>query len=435
MQLIDERNGTDGLANGSETTTATIASRRDHLLARVRDRQLRLAVAGQVIASARYARLAGQLRAWRGQDVLAAAAVFAAAVLIGAPALAQQGPTVVRTAEVRRELVQQHQRVTGTLRAVSRAAVAAQEEGAVLRVLVDEGDAVKQGQAIAELDARRLAAQLAESEAELTAARAQVAEREAELARYRRDADKLAELRQTQVATQREYDDAVTAMNVGEAQLDSARRRVEQVTQRVALLKIRLADTHIFAPFDGRVVVRHVEPGVWVRPGDAVATIVSAGRIEARLEVPERLVDAVNRHAHQLSIAVEADGVTRASLAIRPVPQVDPRVRTFAVIAELDNSDEAMTPGMSVSAWVPAGESAMRTTVPKNAVIRSALGAMVYMASGKQPVAQPVPVKILFETGDRVVVESEQLADRDLVVVEGNERLMPSSPLVLAAQH
>jgi multidrug efflux pump subunit AcrA (membrane-fusion protein) len=91
---------------------------------------------------------------------------------------------------------------------------------------------------------------------------------------------------------------------------------------------------------------------------------------------------------------------------------------------------------MSIEAWVPTSSETLALTAPRDAVIRDGRTAFVYRASAGEdgaPSAQRTPVKVLFEWGDSVAVESTGLAAGDRVVVEGNERLVPGAPLILAA--
>jgi len=436
------------LTPNQETTDSAATDRQASRIARTaaaikaytdaRRQQLEAALAGDVTTSGKYAEQAKKWSAGIGRFIaMPIALVITAIFSAGTAQAADMPPATVRTAEVRQEVVQKHNQVTGTLRAVSRTRLAAQEEGAVRDVTVDEGSFVKKGQVIARLDDRRHRARLSEAEAALSTARAGIDERQAELIKARRDREKLTHLKERNAATDLEMRDAITAVSVAKAQLASAQRRVEQLAENVELHRIGLEDTRIIAPFDGRVVERHVEPGEWLQPGEPVATIVSSGTIEAWLEVPERYADEVAAHVDRVTVRIGSDQTDRKSRHVRMVPQVDPRARTFALIVELDNTNEALSPGMSVSAWIATGKAVKQTTVPKDSVIRTARGAHLFRAAvdeNGQATAEYTLVKVLFETGDRVVIADSKLAQGDLVVVEGNERLIPTMPLVLAAK-
>jgi hypothetical protein len=86
-----------------------------------------------------------------------------------------------------------------------------------------------------------------------------------------------------------------------------------------------------------------------------------------------------------------------------------------------------------VVGWVPTGASGEHLIVPTDAVMRNDMGAFLYVARqlGEGPAqAMPANVKVLFEMPGRVVVESPGLQAGELVVVEGNERLFPTAPVL-----
>ena len=356
-----------------------------------------------------------------------------AAILWASAAVAQERQVPVRTAPVVIEEVQQTQRVTGSLRAVSRAQVAALEDGQIVTVLVREGARITKRDVLARLDDRRLRAQIAESEATLKAAQAIIDQRRAELAKAEQDHKRANQLVQRRAISQEEYDHAQADASVARARLTAAERERTQIESRRQLLQVRLEDTTIAAPFDGYVIERHVEPGGWVRPGDPIVTLVSAGTIEAWIEVPERFAADIARSTTPITIEVPSVGQSIEVRQGKRVPQMDPRARTFFIVVELSDQAGLLTPGMSASAWVPVGPSSEQLTVPGDAVIRDATSAFVYkvqQANGGGHAVQ-VPVRVLFQVAGKVAVVTKDLSPNDHVVIEGNERLLPGTKVAL----
>lgn len=355
--------------------------------------------------------------------------------LLALPTLAIGQVTTVRTAPVTEDVVQEHRRVTGSLQAVSRALVASQESGLITDVLVDEGSVVQAGEVIAKLDARRLHAQLDEARAAHENAIAVVAEQEAEFSFAEYERDRIQRLFKANTASERERNEAVRLHGVRKAQLAAAQKVVDSTARQVELLEIRLADTDVKAPFDARVVSRHVEPGEWIQPGEPLVTLISAGHIEARLEVPERYAESLLSGVKELYVEIAADGRSLPSLDVRPVPDIDPRARTFQVFVTLDNTSGELAPGMSVNAWVPTSEKKLALLAPKDAVIRNGRNAYVYrVENGDTSTAQRQPVTVLFAQDDELALTPEQgLTAGDQVIVEGNERLFPGTQVAVAA--
>ncbi|WP_425398976.1 efflux RND transporter periplasmic adaptor subunit [Aeoliella sp.] len=363
-----------------------------------------------------------------------ASTLFTLLALLAPHSWGQQPPSTVRAALVENRDVQHHHRVTGSLRAVARGDVSALEEGRIVEITVREGAEIRQGDVIARLDQRRLAAQRSELVASLKAAEATVSQTKLELMQARRDLERSRDLVASRAVTVEEFQHRETNAAVAEANLATNERRVAEEQSQLELIDVRLADMVVRAPYDGFVVSRHAEPGEWIRPGEPFITLVSSGTIEAWLDVPERFSQSLS----DSSLQVKAEGVQESlgALAVKRVSDVNTRTRTFPLVLTLDDRAGQLVPGMSVSAWLPLGPRQSRLTVPKDAVIRSGRTAYVYKAVDQPSgaVAVQTPVSVAFETGESVVLSGGNLVAGDLVVIEGNERLMPGSAIVVFTQ-
>ncbi len=323
--------------------------------------------------------------------------------------------------------------VTGDLRALRRADVAAREAAAVDSMEVNEGDLVQAGAVLAKLDGRRLAAQLAEAEAALTASRAELTQREAENDRARRDEDMMRALWEKKAVAEREYLDSAREAKVAIAKENAAREAIDAAQKRLDLLTVRKGDLEVTAPFKGRVVARHVERGEWLKEGDPVVTLVSSGEIEAWLQLPERHVAALKEtgpDAVELRVSGSAAPIQSTELAL--VPDVDGRSRRFTLIARIPDPDNTLTPGTSVDATVPLGRPSPHLVVASDAVLQSFAGTYVLVVGDSEkgpPMARQIPVEVLFERNGEAVLAAGGLKAGDRVIVEGNERLFPNTPV------
>ncbi|KAF0094504.1 MAG: putative efflux system periplasmic linker protein [Puniceicoccaceae bacterium 5H] len=323
--------------------------------------------------------------------------------------------------------------VTGTLRAVSRADVAARENAAVESIYVNEGDAVEAGAVLARLDSRRLQALLDEQKAIRVTTQSLIAQREAELERARLDFETKRNLEERDAISRSEFLDAQREFRVAETLLQSSRDALKEVDSRVEHLEVRLSDLTVRASFAGRVVERHVELGEWVNPGEPVVTLVTKGKIEAWLTVPERYAADVATYAERLNVDVPSLHTVARSQRVTVVPEVHPRARTFNVVVELDDQDGRLSPGMSVTAWIPTGARADHLAVESDSVIRSRDSSYVYVASegADGHTAVRTEVHVLFSEGNWLAIEGENVEAGQLVVVEGNERLLPGQPVLV----
>ena len=342
-------------------------------------------------------------------------------------------PANVILATVESKTSTQTHQVVGTLRAKSRAKIAAREAGATLTINFDEGDLVEINSVIATLDTRRLDAQIAEATAEITVAEALVHQKKS---RVKRSAIDLA-MKETAFAgnalSESEVLDARSANNVDNSIYASAQDSLKAAKSRLELLNVRLDDLKILAPFTGRVVERHIEPGEWAEPGSAIVTLVSSGEIEAWLQVPERF--ATTARGKQIPVTLTATGQTVTSTSLTIVPEAETSTRTLQVVALLPNPGDTLVPGLSVSAALPVSENTERLAVPVNAIVQGYAGPSIFISSTQEgsplPVAKRLPIEILFQENETVYLKAEGLKAGDQVVVEGNERLFPFQTLLI----
>ncbi len=353
-----------------------------------------------------------------------------------AAATARQAPppAAVRVDAVRMEKVQEQRLVTGELKAVKRSRIAGAEPGLVLAIPVDQGQLVKTGEILTRLDSKRLEIELLQAEADRQVVLAEAGEREVDVEWRKRDLENYQSLSDSGAGKVKELYDAQMQVRVAEAKLESAKRNVEAITARAELLRKRIADTTIVAPFDGVIVSKVIEQGEWLAEGAAVVEMIAAGAVDAWLDVPQQYADAILGRQPLVAINIEATGQRVETSNLRVIPQVDPKARTFSVVARLENAAGALAPGMSVTAYVPTGDEAQRLTISRDAIMRNATGTFVYVSRQTDPkapaVAMPVDVQALFTARDRVVVQSPMLQAGDMVVVEGNERLFPTAPII-----
>jgi RND family efflux transporter MFP subunit len=363
---------------------------------------------------------------------------FAAAAQDGASADAAKGPppTPVKVAVAREEALAPRRKVFGEVHATQRSTVATEEGGVVREVLVAEGTRIAKGAPIARLDPVRVELEIKALEANAAVARATLAERELGQARAERDLELLRRAAAQGGANPRELADAESDLAVAAAQVAQAKAAIAVLEQQGALLAERRKDHEIVAPFAGVVTKKHAEPGAWIAAGGAVVDLVGAEELEAWFDVPQELFDALARidaaggtpTAGGTGVEIASGGDRTVTVgAMRIVPDIDLRSRTFRAVLRIERSEELLAPGLSLTAYVPRGQASPRIVVPKDAVLRGDAGAFVYAVRGGMAV--PVPVRIAFPAGDSVALEPGSIERGTQVVTEGNERLMPMTPV------
>ena len=169
--------------------------------------------------------------------------------------------------------------------------VGAERGGRVVRLFVDEGDTVRKGDLLAEIENGALSAALREARAQATEAQAQA--RLAELTLRRRQ-----DLARQQILAAHELDEA-------RRDLEIARARVDTAAAAVARGEAQLRETRIVAPIAGTVTSRHVQPGEMLEVGRKVVTLADLRRLRIEAEADEADAGALALGA---AVQIRADG-------------------------------------------------------------------------------------------------------------------------------
>ncbi len=288
----------------------------------------------------------------RSLRLLTATIVFCATSAATLPAIAaeQQPPTV----EVQPVV----------LRLLSEAEVPAQEAGVITKLAVREGQRVKRGELLAQIDdqvarmaerAADLAYQATEAKAnndiELRYATKALEVSEAELRRSTESIERFAKS-----VSQSQID--VEQLTVEKNRLETEQARHEQAIARLemqakenelAAARLEVARRQVVAPIDGIVVQVFVRQGEWVEPGQKALRIVSVDRLKAEGFGPAETVTAAMA-GMPVRLAVDLGGGPDSSFAGKVVfvsPEVDPITGQVRLWAEIDNRDGRLRPGQS----------------------------------------------------------------------------------------
>jgi len=297
---------------------------------------------------------------------------------------------------------------TGELKAVERAEIAAEVDGRVTAILVEEGRAADAGDALLRIDPERRELEVADARARRAEARTAV--REAE-----RDAERLRQLHARGAASDARLDQAETA-------LAAARSRLRAAEARVGVAERALADATVRAPFAGLVARRHVSRGEYVRPGEPLFELVSLDPIEVEFHLPEADSGRVRMGLPvEVRVAPYPGDVFDARVSMIS-PTIAERTRTLRVKAELENPVAQLRPGLFAEVDLGVDRREDVPMVPEQAVLQRADGPVVYRLRGEDRVERRV-----IETGIHRVGEVEVVAGLqpdDWVAVSGHTSLV-----------
>jgi membrane fusion protein (multidrug efflux system) len=297
---------------------------------------------------------------------------------------------------------------TGELLAKERAQIAAEVGGRVTEILIDEGSAAAQGEAVLSIDPERRTL-------ERDSARARVTESHAALVEQERDYERLKMLHQKGVASQ-------TQLDQSETQLKLARSRRSAAEAELGMQERALADAIVKAPFAGLVADRLVSRGEFVAPGQKLFELVSLDPIEVEFrltEVDSSRVKVGNDVA--VRVAPFPDETFSATVTIVS-PTIDPRTRTLRVKAQLANPDGRLRPGLFARVDLGIATREGVPVIPEEVVLQRSDGAVVFVARPDLRVERRVIEVGEHHDGSVEIVKG--LAPGDLVVLRGQTGLV-----------
>jgi membrane fusion protein (multidrug efflux system) len=308
------------------------------------------------------------------------------------------GPVGVVVSQVNPGLVVERAESVGTVRARDAVTITAKVTGIVSAIRFAEGQDVREGQALVELDAAALRAELDQARALLDDARSQ-----------------LARARQLQPGT-----------SIAAQRLDTLEALARQAEGRVRAAQARAEELVVAAPFSGRVGLRQVSVGALVQPGTIVTTLDDVSRVRIEFAVPEVFV-AQLRAGSPVTARAAAFGDRRFRGTVAVVDtRIDTTTRTVRVISEFDNSDDALKPGLFMTVEVELRRRDDALLVAEEAL--DPVGDRNFVFVIRDGRARRTEVRL----GQRLQGEVEVISGLragDQVVVRGIQRLRNDAPV------
>lgn len=321
-------------------------------------------------------------------------------------------PTLVETAAIEEREFHHRLTLVGRTEARAESRIVAEVAGRVDSVDAAEGRRVRRGDVLVTIDCRRIALDLEAKTAEAAQARA-----DAELAA--KDLGRARDLVATEVFPERNLDDAVAAA----ARTAERHRQLEAERRR---LELDLDDCQIRAPYDGFTVRKLVDVGEWVDPGAPVYEMVDLGVVQVNVDLPERHFGQLELGS-PVAIAVAGDGAEVEGQVAGIAPRASEATHTFPVMISVPNPEGRLASGMLVRATLTLRNTFRSLAVSKDAVVRDGDRTVVYTVDGGKVVE--VPVRTRGRLAAWEAIEGDGLAPGQRVVVRGNERLVPGSPV------
>lgn len=291
----------------------------------------------------------------------------------------QQAPEQTATVETR-EITHMYE-AAGTIRPLTESVIESQASAKVIKVKVVPGAAVKQGQILIELDARRLETRVKQAKEGLSIAKKQrtQAEKSMDEAKAGLDREQSAYKRTQKLfksaivsSQQMEHDkskflEAKARLEKSEQARQAAVSAVRQAEEVIKETKISLGYSKITSPADGIVAKKMVDPGDLAVPGKPLLIIQTSGALRLEANVREGLINKIAK-GKTYTVRIEILNTTIPAKVQEIQPYADPATRTFLVKASLP-ATPGIYPGMFGRLLIPV-ETEKTLVIPKQAVIR-----------------------------------------------------------------
>ena len=290
--------------------------------------------------------------------------------------------------------------------------VSSESASKITEVFVKDGDMVKKGQPIAQLDNSFLTYSILSAEAETKQALLT-------LEKTKRDYERNKTLYSQNSISLQKYQDSLTDYQNAENAYKAADANEKK-------LKTEKEKMTIKAPFDGVVIDTPIEVGEWMTLGGTAATLASL-TYEARVYLPEKLLPFVRAGIQVPIIAANKEFIgTIQSIN----PKGDASTRTFEAKIFI-GEDASLKEGVQTVARIPSGESIEAMLVPRDAVVDKSSIKGVYKISNN--VVRFIQVNIVGYSGKNIAVHSEELSAGDQVVMKGNDKVQDGTKITIAA--
>lgn len=335
------------------------------------------------------------------------------------PALAQEPappPAKVVVAHISQQDVAENKPFIGLLSYDRISRVSTEVTGLVKKVKVREGDRVQEGSPLVAIDTEIL-------DKEIALAQTRVARIELRCRHAEKNYKRLEDLYAREGVSERDYDDALYIYQ-------DACKEKQGAEESLASLLIKKRKSVIRAPFAGVVLEKSVETGDWVQPGNLLFSVGSSNDLFVRVPVAETVLQFVTLGD---TVVVEVNAFNKQLQGVIEdfVPVADPKTKNIFLKIRIPSMPKVAA-NMSAVVYIPISSKKKLSLIPRDALIKFQGKDFVY--SVKEGKAAILPINIVTYLGDQVGADNPYFVTGMPVVIEGNERLRPDQPVVIAGE-
>ena len=330
-------------------------------------------------------------------------------------------PTVpVRVIQVVQRDVPRYVSGIGAVLSLHSVMIRPQIDGILTQLLVKEGQSVKAGDLLATLDDRSIQASLDQANAQLGQNQAQLRVAQIDLKRY-------------QLLS---VDNGISKQTLDQQQalVNQLKATARGNQAAIAAAKVQLSYTHIHSPVTGRVGIRAVDPGNFLRVSDAqgLFSVTQIDPIAVEFSLPQQQLPTLHDLLEAKTPALVKAFIGDSEHSITPLGegrlslidnQVSATTGTIKVKAQFDNPQHTLWPGQLVNVELQTGVEQNALVVPPSVVQRGLDNYFVYRVKGDG--VESVPVRMVYQDTDLNIISG--VNGGDTLVSDGQSRLKPGS--------
>lgn len=352
----------------------------------------------------------------KGESVRSILSAVAVLVCVSVALAEGPPPSKVVVGQVVQEEVSTTQSVTGILYYERTSDISTEVVGLVEEVKINQGDLVKKGDSLVRLNTEML-------EQEIALTKTRIEQIDLRIGNTEKNYKRLERLYNSSGVSEKDFDDALFSYQ-------DARKEKQAIEDTLARLLIQQRRSVIKAPFDGIILNKNVDSGAWVQQGKQLVSIGSSSDLFVRAPIAENLLRFV-RPGESVEVVINAYNRQTEGIIEGIDPVADLKTKNVFLKIRIPPMD-LIAENMSANVFVPSSEKRQLSVFSRAGLIKFQGKDFIYTV--KDGTASLLPVNIVAYMGKRVAVDNEYVVPGLAVVIEGNERLRPDQPVIVAGE-